>query len=229
MKNLLFLLISLSFISGCVSPDYSYRPEITEISQPPLNMVVTVFVGEAMVRQGKFAEHDAIYIKREIRVGALSSYRFAPGYYLKQGEDSNSEYYLPAIGPDGGRVIVSTLADPFQIIRVEKNSDRICGVSAFGLQACTNNGDFEKRKYPVASSDSFQQTLIYSGKVGDKINIGYREFSNNFARPAFSNEVEYQLSESNIIGYRGCRIEVIEATNEYIKYRVLSNFNRAEF
>ena len=79
--------------------------------------------------------------------------------------------------------------------------------------------DYEKKKYPVTNSDSFQQTLIYSGKVGDKINVGYREFSSNVARPAFNNEVEYDLSESKIIGYKGARIEVIEATNEYIKYK----------
>ena len=27
--------------------------------------------------------------------------------------------------------------------------------------------------------------------IGDKINVGYREFSNNTARPAFNNDVEY--------------------------------------
>jgi len=71
--------------------------------------------------------------------------------------------------------------------------------------------------------------LIYSGKVGNKINVAYREFSNNLARPAFNNTVQYDLDESNIIGYKGARIEVIEATNEYIKFKVLLNFNKANF
>ncbi len=70
------------------------------------------------------------------------------------------------------------------------------------------------------------QSLIYSGKVGNKIKLGYREFSNNLARPAFSNDVEYDLTESTIVGYKGARIEVIEATNQYIKYQVLQSFNQ---
>ena len=78
----------------------------------------------------------------------------------------------------------------------------------------------------MVTEDSFQQTLIYSGRVGDKINVGYREFSNSMARPAFNNDVEYDLSESRIIGYKGARLEIIKATNESIKYRVLNNFNK---
>ena len=79
----------------------------------------------------------------------------------------------------------------------------------------------------MLSQDSFKQTLIYSGKVGNKINVGYREFSGSVARPAFNNNVEYDLSESLVIGYKGAQIEVLEATNQYIRYKVLRNFNKA--
>ncbi|ELT4634368.1 hypothetical protein R8Y01_003702, partial [Acinetobacter baumannii] len=78
------------------------------------------------------------------------------------------------------------------------------------------------------NEDSFQQTLIYSGKVGNKINIGYREFSSNIARPAFNNDVEYDLSQSKEIGYKGALLEIIEATNQDIKYKVIRNFNKVD-
>lgn len=42
-------------------------------------------------------------------------------------------------------------------------------------------------KITTKDTNSFQQTLIYNGKVGNKINIGYREFSGDLARPAFAN------------------------------------------
>ncbi|MCI2286140.1 IS982 family transposase [Colwellia sp. MSW7] len=57
-----------------------------------------------------------------------------------------------------------------------------------------------------------------------KINVGYREFSNNSARPAFNNDVEYDLSSSNLIGYKGASIEVIKADNSSITYKVIKNF-----
>ena len=65
--------------------------------------------------------------------------------------------------------------------------------------------------------------------VGDKIDVGYREFSNNNARPAFNNDVEYDLTQSRTIGYKGAQLEVIEATNQHIQYRVIRNFNQASF
>jgi len=61
--------------------------------------------------------------------------------------------------------------------------------------------------------------------VGNKLKISYREFNNNMARAAFNTDVEYDLSESAIIGYAGARIEVIDATNTDIKYKIIKNFN----
>ena len=64
--------------------------------------------------------------------------------------------------------------------------------------------------------------------MGNKINIGYREFSSNSARPAFNNDVEYDLNESKQIGYKGALLEVIKATNQDITYKVLKNFNKID-
>ena len=44
------------------------------------------------------------------------------------------------------------------------------------------------------------------------------------ARSAFSQEVQYDLEESNVIGFKSVRIEVIEATNSRIQYKVLQPF-----
>lgn len=74
--------------------------------------------------------------------------------------------------------------------------------------------------------DSLQQTLLYNGKIGNRITLAYRELQNNIARPAFSNSVEYDLSESNVIGYKGARLEIIKATNTEITYRILSDFQK---
>jgi hypothetical protein len=228
MERHLLALFLLVILSGCVIVRHSYQPERRRIDEPPQNTVITAYVGDTMLRQGERTEHDAIYLREEVKIGTLGGYTFTPGYYLKKEEDGNSEYYLPAGGPDSGQVIVSPMADPFQVIRIDKKSGQFCPVSVFNIQACTSRTNYEKKKYIVASPDSFQQTLIYSGKVGDKISVGYREFLGNLARPAFSNEVEYDLSESKIIGYEGARIEVVEATNQSIKYKVIQNFNRAE-
>jgi hypothetical protein len=43
-------------------------------------------------------------------------------------------------------------------------------------------------------------------------------------RAPFSQEIQYDLADGNIIGFKGVRIEVIEAANTQIKYRVLASF-----
>jgi len=70
---------------------------------------------------------------------------------------------------------------------------------------------------------SFTQQLIYSGKSGNIIRITYREFSNNLARPAFSQDLTYDLSESKRITFRNTVIEVKEATNSFITFVVLES------
>lgn len=69
---------------------------------------------------------------------------------------------------------------------------------------------------------SFRQEIVYNGKSKDMIKLQYREYKDDFARAAFYQELIYDLSESNEIGFKGMKIEVIEATNSVIKFIVKS-------
>jgi len=85
-------------------------------------------------------------------------------------------------------------------------------------------GDQCTKRYKFSDyGQTFRQELIYLGRSGDELSFKYREFSGNLARPAFSADLKYDLSESQTIGYRGARIDVIEAGNQVIRYQVQSN------
>jgi len=211
-------------LAACASPQYNYVPSAVDISEPPIGHVHTASVGDVLLRQGMYVEQQAIHLQNEISVGMFGVYTFSPGFYLKVGEDKKSEFFEPETGPYGGRVKRAALADPYQSMQVYKTEQKICGVSVFGGKACSTDGIFTRTMRPSLVANSFQQSLIYSGRVGDKINIGYREFSSSYARPAFNNDVEYDLTTSNTIGYKGAKLEILEATNEHIRYRVLQNF-----
>lgn len=225
MKNISSALLVLAALAGCASPKYNYAPSSIAISEPPLGTVSISRIGDTMLRQGKYREHDALNLRaiREISW----AYTLHPGYYLKDGEDEAAEYYSPARTEDGGRIEKAMIADPWKSVMAKKQTPELCIVTVFNAYACKTVLDIERTKRPVLAQDAFQQTLIYNGRVGSKINIGYREFSNNTARPAFNNNVEYDLSESTRIGYKGAEVEVLEATNQHIKFRMLRNFNDA--
>lgn len=226
IRTLLLVTSMVFFLSGCASVVHNYAPKSSEFSEPPLNTVTVAHVGDSMLRQGKFTRHDAIRVGSDTKVGLLGGYTVTRGVYLKHGDDGETEFYLPARGQDGGEIVRNHLADPPRAVRAYKAKPTLCVVTVYTAVVCEDDVNFVRAPYDVLTEDAFQQTLIYSGRVGDKINVGYREFSNNLARPAFNNNVEYDLRESKVIGYKGARIEVLETTNEYIRYRVLQHFNR---
>lgn len=217
--------VSTLFVTGCATPSYDYTPNVMNISRPPLGTVSTVGVGEQMLEQGRFIGRNALQLDKEIRIGALGAYTFTPGHFVQVGGTGSTGFYNVSTNRGSGRVEESILADPFQVIEYNKDTRQICGVTTFNLKSCVNAPDARLITVNTIDDRAFQQTLIYSGRVGNKINIGYREFSGNVARPAFNNDVEYDLSESKFIGYRGAELELLEATNRSITYRVIRNFN----
>lgn len=227
MKTFVGTLFSCALLSSCATTNTNYQAASVDISEPPIGQVVTADVGSTMVKQGKYVESDAIYFPSPVKIGLLGAYTFSRGYYIKEGEDAKNEFYQPEPGPEGGRVDKSALADPYKTILVGKSGNTVCGVTIMNVKACTKNVELRRLRRPTLQADGFQQTLIYSGRIGNKVNIAYREFSNSAARPAFNNDVEYDLSESKTIGYKGAEIEIIEATNRMIKYKVNRNFNAA--
>jgi hypothetical protein len=78
--------------------------------------------------------------------------------------------------------------------------------------------------------------FIYSGKAGSIVRFSYREFAGNarvdeiggvmepavqFARPAFTQDVQYDLSESDVIAFRAMRLKVVRATSSEITVEVV--------
>jgi len=77
---------------------------------------------------------------------------------------------------------------------------------------------------PDKNLKSFKQEFIYNGISDNTAKFTYREYGNDFVRPAFTQETQYDLSKDKIIGFKGLRIEVIEATNTKISYKILTGF-----
>jgi hypothetical protein len=77
------------------------------------------------------------------------------------------------------------------------------------------------------SENSFKYDVLYQGRVNNRISISYREFANNIARPAFTQNIEYEVIENadTIIGFKGLRIKILKTTNYDITYQVLKDYD----
>jgi len=215
-RAVIITLTTLILLSGCTSVQYNgAKTEMQKVNYPPIDKTVTAYVGDHMVEKGVISQIEVLRVLQPID-GAM--YNIPAKTFAQLGFDSSQDFY------EASGVTKNPFADPFSALSVDHNQDsQICVVTVLGVESCYA-GQFERQEVVSESSNSFQQTLIYSGRVGDKINIGYREFSSNLARPAFNNEVEYDLGEGSTIGYKGALIEVIEANNNSIKYKLLRNF-----
>lgn len=80
------------------------------------------------------------------------------------------------------------------------------------------------RPITASRSDTFRREILYQGAGGGVLRLLYREFSNDMARPAFSQELTYDLvsGEETTVAFRACRIRVLSAGNEGIRYVVQS-------
>jgi hypothetical protein len=76
----------------------------------------------------------------------------------------------------------------------------------------------------VEQTKGFRQELLYQGVAVNSLSISYREFNDNFARPAFQQDLQYTLAPAGEteIAFRGARITVISATNTTLQYKVMS-------
>jgi hypothetical protein len=223
-KSILISVVSL-VLTACAVPKYNYTPQAIQISEPPLGSTNIAEVGDSLLRQGFYVEQDAIYLP--VKADPSWAFTLTPGFYIKHGDDAEAEYFIPAGGDGSGSIQKAALADPWKSVMTLNKTQTLCIVTVFNARTCSENQNFEHTKRPMLSQNSFQQTLIYNGRIGQKINIGYRETSNSMARPAFNNNVEYDLSDSKIIGYKGASLEIMEATNQSITYRIIRNFNKA--
>lgn len=212
-----FLLVIMFLIcSGCATVAHN-GPEtkISVIDRPGLGETATANIGDQLIQKGEVVEEQVLRINKMIDGFA---YDIPEGTYRQIGHDDENDYYS-SVG-----VIAGPLIDPHKALKLGKaRGSDLCVITVFNWAECYK-GDYERKTQISERGTSFQQTLIYSGRVGDKIKVGYREFSNNVARPAFNNDVEYDMSTSNIIGYKGAEIAIIKADNTSLTYKVLKTF-----
>lgn len=75
----------------------------------------------------------------------------------------------------------------------------------------------------ILRQETSTSELLYGGIANEVIKITYREYHNDIARPAFSQELQYDMKQSKIIVFRNTKIEVISAANDKIIYKVIES------
>lgn len=105
----------------------------------------------------------------------------------------SGQLLVSGLYPEDDHLMTATVRDPqFELIQTEEQDDL-----------------------------SLKRELIYTGRAGNSLTLLYREFINDMARPAFSQQLQYDIGTDPVIGYQGARFRVLATDNTGITYEVL--------
>ena len=224
--NKILPIILVIVLSGCASHSKLVFERYSK-SIPPLNEITQNSLGETLVLLEDYKVAKGIKIKSEVIVTDLIK-----GEILVIPADSIAYRYYESeevicFGPFSsfGRLLCKNKKDESLIIRHCPPIDILGCHNFIGIdETVTNQPEYIISNFPSKDRKNFKQEFIYNGKVDNSIKFIYREFMNDFNRASFIQEVQYDLNESSIIGFKELRIDIIEASNQTIKYKVLKNF-----
>ncbi len=218
------LVIAVAF--GAMSPGLVHAAEENVKSTPALHTEATAKVGDVVLHQGTYYDRAVIHLSQEIKVGKNGAYTLTPGYYLSVGGDDEWGSYVETKGPGAGKVIkapdVVTLQEAFQV----SGDGKTVGVITNYYQAVRGPAQgITRSTQPAVSSASLQKTLVYGGKKGPSIKLGYQEIWMSILRPSEIEFVQRDLARSKIVEFHGARIEVLNVSDDNLRYRVLKSFD----
>ena len=232
----------IMFIQGCTRARVSerlirtytqtyYSPSTSDY--PAIGEIKTVEVGESLVWKDKQTTIPAIDIEQAIEhpaenIGLNFTITLLPGRYVERGKDAFGKFYEGKKG--------NLLADGQPVNRAEAgiyiaNSDPkkteiyVLPADLRPLSYSRDGIPFTRALHQERNELSLKKELVYTGVSKNVVSILYREFKDDIARPAFSQEIKYDLSEGKIVGYRGARFEIIKATNQGLTYKTLKQLD----
>lgn len=228
MKKIILLMTVAMMMAGCAKRLSPTIPDHSLTDTPPLNKVTMAELGDTLLNKADMYTHDAIVLENQVTAGGGISDKFTlnPGTLIYSYRDHEWECYSSNANVQVHRPLVWTRVYSGGLAFNKYNNDiRFCLFDKLLTQIKPNEAPvYSKTTVTSANKTSFAQEILYNGRSGDTIRLMYREFKDSYARPAFTQEMVYDLGESNIIGFKGTRIEVLEATNTKIKYKVIKSF-----
>jgi hypothetical protein len=211
-------------------------PEATRIQTPTLNTPATAEVGETMILTGNISTRPAIILKAAVQHQGVSIGPYT--ITIPAGE-------LVASGLAGPGDQFGTYYEAQSPLHFVSRGQRLLVKGGVFLPPsggapeiywhATDTGvpltdpeptiDYEVSKHEEWRVDNFRRELVYNGRSGDAIKLLYREFVEERIRPAFTQEVTYDLTRGETIGFKGARFQVEDATNVSISYVVLKHLD----
>jgi hypothetical protein len=217
MKKL--IMVGGLIISGCASVQ-TIPPQYQTGRFPEPNVRTSVNVGQVMLSEYDYLAQDRAVLRDSLS-GSFWSGRNAAvaGSSLVAAMSQGVKVYCLPPGGMGSPCVKDTNGDGL--------FDKASTMNAYGI--LVNESNIEPVGYRQGEQnieDGFKYELIYQGLDGNVVRIAYREYTENLARPAFSQDLSYTLELEGPTGvrFRDASLTIHSANNNEISYTVQTGF-----
>lgn len=223
MKKMLLIPCAFLFVS-CFTTMNTVGLKRRTFDDVALNALLKAELGEKLIEKGREEFQEAYVIKSTPSFSInMVPFPYAEGDVLPLAAVTKIAYLYYSKD-------LKYVGNPYMIgISKNKQTGRIGAFlnSANGMATKFPEGfSVEPTTYRDKScSYCYKQEFIFNGRVANNLKFIYREYVEDLARPSFTQELQYDLNESKIIGFKGMRLEVVNATNTNLDYKILSSFS----
>lgn len=215
-------------LAGCATPHrQAIASQLTIVELPKLGDERTAEAGEAVVTKSRVYLYEAVRLENRISGGDGNfgkRFTLEPGLLEATVRDEKHIYYttnklavfdsVSGTQFERGGLAVSILAP--NDVKFYWNEEIRDAPKPAPVLAKTEAADGER--------PNFRRELIYNGRSGDTLRFTYREYSGELLSAQLIQMIQYNLKNGATFGYKGARVEVIEASPARIKYRLLAGF-----
>lgn len=208
----------------------------SDIFRPGIGDISTTTVGTTMIAHTKARTTVAVVLKAPVLVDGRydEDYRMRvvlrAGTYKIGGRDRAGNEYFNMSPLEANWIYRGQYTNKDSIIGDLKiNTDGTTslmwaypGSTEFQEAQFKANGIERKPNHQTETEPRFRRELIYTGRSGSTINILYREFQNDMARPAFTQALQYDIAADQVIGYQGAKFKILAADNTSITFQMLT-------
>lgn len=240
--RLALLLVVIGILTGCASSpvkfaDYSKR---TEVDDQRIGELQTRKMGEVLAAKGVRTLVPAlrltkatVFNKAEGQSSIMTCAVTAlAGTYPQRGDYKGKPAGLPCYGPVSIQITLADGTTNWNCPGQDWLAD-ICESAPGKYFVALNAAKAELKQQfdnvklisiPVEGSTNLVQDLVYDGRSGDVVNLTYREFTTDVARPSFAQGLQVDMGRTKRLKYRTLELEIVDANDLEITYKVVSGF-----
>jgi hypothetical protein len=205
-------------------------PSVKPVYLPQVGVVSEAALGESIVSAFNVYSREALRLKDPVQTKG-KGYRLTipQGVLMLVGKSDDGKFYQSREPIDlvtFGFQQTDTRGGIFLPNDPAATPETYWGSSTKAVVASAPGIAYDLTTRESAGRDSFKMELLYSGVFQSTLTLTYREFKDDLARPAFTQELKYDLSQGDEIGFRSARFRVLKATNTGLTYQVISPLTR---